>query len=185
MIVGAFLSLLFMLCGIGSTLPTRSHDWFAVITGKKVGDAIIVATAFFHYCRIRHLQSCRTHQWMLPRWYYCLLCATFWTIAMFLWWRMFCRRSMLPWYSWYRLLWWVSESLLFCCFAAQSFYHLIIAMHAATTCANAGLNQGCCWPSFLCRTSGGCYCDRLCHRYNDCCPDVGPLSSLPCNFKGM
>ena len=42
------------------------------------------------------------------------------------------------------------------------------------SCANAGLSPGCCeWRPFSsCRTSEGCYCDRKCRKFGDCCPDA-------------
>ncbi|XP_019853754.1 PREDICTED: uncharacterized protein LOC100636458 isoform X2 [Amphimedon queenslandica] len=46
-----------------------------------------------------------------------------------------------------------------------------------SNCSEVGLLSGCCRPfqdpTKSCRSRGGCYCDSLCYRYNDCCPDVG------------
>lgn len=43
----------------------------------------------------------------------------------------------------------------------------------ATSCRSAGLHPGCCsWLSNNCRANGGCYCDRACSLFNDCCSDV-------------
>lgn len=54
-----------------------------------------------------------------------------------------------------------SVSLLLSC------YHCV---EQAATCRDAGLNPGCCTGQ--CRTAGGCYCDRVCFIFNDCCNDV-------------
>ena len=46
-----------------------------------------------------------------------------------------------------------------------------------SNCSEVGLLGGCCKPfqdpTISCRARDGCYCDSLCYRYNDCCPDVG------------
>lgn len=46
-----------------------------------------------------------------------------------------------------------------------------------SNCSEVGLLDGCCRPfqdpTESCRARSGCYCDSLCYRYNDCCPDVG------------
>lgn len=54
------------------------------------------------------------------------------------------------------------------CFHSE--YNLI-----ATTCENAGLLPGCCIVTANndCRVSKkGCFCDKQCNRFKDCCDDV-------------
>ena len=53
--------------------------------------------------------------------------------------------------------------------------HNYINNYAATTCRTARLDPGCCFGltfSACHVTAGNCYCDLLCHLYNDCCTDV-------------
>ena len=48
-------------------------------------------------------------------------------------------------------------------------------MHVIGSCVENGY-QGCCDSGALncsvSSTSGSCYCDQLCHHYNDCCSDI-------------
>ena len=44
------------------------------------------------------------------------------------------------------------------------------------SCVAAGFSR-CCVEHFGCRTSGGCYCDSLCHAARDCCPDIKGIVS--------
>ena len=55
--------------------------------------------------------------------------------------------------------------------------------NAATTCGEASLHPGCCKENEQsgCHVpSGDCYCDNICHLFNDCCCDVPEVP--PCDF---
>ena len=67
---------------------------------------------------------------------------------------------------------------------------LLFRYTIATTCANAGLDPGCCsWLQTSCSTGSStrtCYCDRFCHYFRDCCTDVPKRSLLDCSgMKGI
>ena len=54
-----------------------------------------------------------------------------------------------------------------------------------TTCTGAGLSPGCCsLPGYYsCYVpEGNCYCDNICHIFNDCCHDV--LYDTQCSAPG-
>ena len=40
--------------------------------------------------------------------------------------------------------------------------------------------SGCCvWSLSPPCSNNGCYCDRSCHNYNDCCSDIANIGCLP------